>query len=436
MEEANGAQILSIIILTIFFGGFVLAVLMIFNRKKPESQEVDNSEGKTSKEDSKKEQDAKKKTAQVKEKSKTKSKEMAFSHPLLMSSLKGHIGSIMQMQFSACGKYLGSCSEDRTIRLWMTKDFEEKEHKYVRANVDLDHATSMSFSPDSRAFITSLAVHNAIRIFKINKKKEGSTPAFITTEAEDFPKLHKSEIISVCISSTGKFVMSASKDTTIIIWTLKGEVLATIDTLLVYNSCVTLSPSGALVAASGFSSDIKMWSVEFDKVGDFKQTTRALDLKGHSAGVHSFSFSADSKRAASISKDGSWKLWDIDVNYQKGQDAYLLHTGLYTNYFPGSPVTESAVIALSPDSLTVAIAYGRSIILLDVETKERSNVISDAHGDNINYLVWNPDSRQLASSGGGDRTVRVWHNPIGVKASLVGLKQKLLHVKSDSHKVS
>ncbi len=74
-----------------------------------------------------------------------------------------------------------------------------------------------------RAFIASLGVDNTIRIFKINKRKEGNTPAYITTEVEDFPKIHKTEIISVGISSTGKFIMSASKDTTIVLWTLKGS---------------------------------------------------------------------------------------------------------------------------------------------------------------------------------------------------------------------
>ena len=70
--------------------------------------------------------------------------------------------------------------------------------------------------------MASLAVHNTIRIFKINKKKEGNAPAFVTSEVEDFPKQHKSEIVSVAISPNGKFIMSAGKDTTIVIWTLKG----------------------------------------------------------------------------------------------------------------------------------------------------------------------------------------------------------------------
>lgn len=54
------------------------------------------------------------------------------------------------MDFSSNGKYLASCADDRTVRIWSTKDFLEREHRCVRANVELDHAVLVRFSPDSR----------------------------------------------------------------------------------------------------------------------------------------------------------------------------------------------------------------------------------------------------------------------------------------------
>ena len=62
--------------------------------------------------------------------------------------------------------------------------------------------------------------------------------------------------------------------------------------------------------------------------GDFTSCTKTLGLKGHNIGeahsdsVLSFSFTNDSKRVATISKDNSWKIWDIDVDYLKGQVSY------------------------------------------------------------------------------------------------------------------
>ena len=96
--------------------------------------------------------------------------------------------------------------------------------RYARVNVEFDYATSVSFSPDSRAFIVSLGTEHKLRVFKIHKeKKEGINNAMSVSPEFDFPKIHKTDIISVGISSTGKYIMSADSETQIIIWNIKGE---------------------------------------------------------------------------------------------------------------------------------------------------------------------------------------------------------------------
>lgn len=39
---------------------------------------------------------------------------------------------------------------DRTVVVWSIKELDKKEHKSHRVNVDLDHATHIKFSPDSK----------------------------------------------------------------------------------------------------------------------------------------------------------------------------------------------------------------------------------------------------------------------------------------------
>ena len=46
----------------------------------------------------------------------------------------------------------------------------------------------------------------------------------------------------------------------------------------------------------GFTPDVKVWEVCFDKSGNFQDVRRAFELKGHTAGVQWFAFSADSHR--------------------------------------------------------------------------------------------------------------------------------------------
>ncbi len=75
-----------------------------------------------------------------------------------------------------------------------------------------------------------------------------------------------------------------------------GEILSTIDTHQVHNSYAAVSPCGRFIGSSGFTSDVKVWEVGFDKSGTFRDVSRAFELKGHSAGVYCFDYSEGSTR--------------------------------------------------------------------------------------------------------------------------------------------
>ena len=75
-----------------------------------------------------------------------------------------------------------------------------------------------------------------------------------------------------------------------------GDVYDIFDTHQMNNLHAAVSPCGRFVASSGFTPDVKVWEVCFDKSGDFKEVKKAFELKGHSAGVYSFSFNSDSSK--------------------------------------------------------------------------------------------------------------------------------------------
>lgn len=68
--------------------------------------------------------------------------------------------------------------------------------------------------------------------------------------------------------------------------------------ILMQSSCLKFRFLHVLIilCCKGFTPDVKVWEVCFDKSGSFKEVIRAFELKGHTAGVHSFSFSNDSRR--------------------------------------------------------------------------------------------------------------------------------------------
>ncbi|XP_031553356.1 transducin beta-like protein 2 isoform X2 [Actinia tenebrosa] len=426
MADGTGLEsAFGFIAISLFLGALGLAAFVFFSLRNKPSRSSDQSKSKETKDSlDQKTQNGRK--SQTKG-SKKKASSVVKSHKTQFAILKGHTDQVLDLDFSTNGKHLASCSQDRTVRLWSVKDFKEKEHKYIRANVDFDHATKVNFSPDSRAFITALANGNTIRVFKTTKKKDGTGTA--VTGEFDFPVKHKTEIISIAIASNGKYIMSCSKDTTIVIWNLKGEVLAIIDTLQVNNSFCSLSPCGRFVASAGFTPDVKLWEVEFDKGDNFRKISRAMELKGHTAGIYHFTFSSDSTRMATVSKDGTWRVWDIDVEYSKQEDPHLLLTGIYD---ASCNVYENMLIAMSPDAYVTAISMGRSLALFSTENGNLEEFLEEVHGDNITAIAWHPSSRYLATAGGNDRQIRVWHNAVGIKVEIDDLEGRLVRAKSDT----
>ncbi|XP_064834622.1 transducin beta-like protein 2 [Oncorhynchus masou masou] len=410
--------------LTLLIGMLIILVAVAVGKQKGEiSEQLEQNE-----EDSVAERNAVKAPTAKKQKQqqrprKEKAQQHTFSHPLLASSLKSHSGNVTSLDFSSNGKYLATCADDRTVRIWSTKEFLDRDHKCLRANLELDHATLVRFSPDSRAFITWLANGDTIRIFKMTKKDDGSFT--FRAASEDFPKKHKANVINIGIAETGKFIMSASTDTNILIWDLKGEVLASIITNQMTNSYAAISPCGRFVASCGFTPDVKVWEVCFGKGGDFKEVSRAFDLKGHSAGVHSFAFSNDSRRMATVSKDGTWRLWDTDVEYKKQQDPYLLKSVPCQS-------SEGSRVALSPDARVVAISNGCSVAMYSTSTGQLEEEFHGVHSEEITELRFDINSRYLVCS--GDRAVRVFHNAPGYRAAIQDMQAMLKNAQNEGMK--
>lgn len=110
-------------------------------------------------------------------------------------------------------------------------------------------------------------------------------------------------------------MMSCSSKTDMIIWDLKGQQLERLDTYLMSTHAAKISPCGRFVVATGFSPDIKVMEVVFTKSGEFKQVTKAFELTGHNSGIYDVAFDVDTSHIATISRDGTWKLYHTKSEY-------------------------------------------------------------------------------------------------------------------------
>lgn len=65
----------------------------------------------------------------------------------------------------------------------------------------------------------------------------------------------------------------------------------------------------------GFTPDVKVWEVIFGKNGEYQEVKTAFSLTGHTSGVYDVAFDSITSHMATVSKDGTWKLFDVNGKF-------------------------------------------------------------------------------------------------------------------------
>ncbi|XP_035439906.2 transducin beta-like protein 2 isoform X2 [Spodoptera frugiperda] len=331
-----------------------------------------------------------------------------FSHPWLLKNLKGHPGTVLLVDFSANGKFMAATCDDGSVILWDIRDLNQKEHKTLRVNIEFDYASHVAWSPDSKAFIVHTVRDNHIIVYKIEKKKDGTIGS--ATPVITFDKVHETDAVGFDISSNGKFMMSCSSNNDMVIWDLKGQQLERLDTYLMTTHTAKVSPCGRFVVATGFAPDVKVMEVCFTKTGEFKQVTKAFELTGHSSGVYDVAFDVDTSHIATISKDGTWKLYHTKIEYTRGESPHVLETGTYRQ------TANPPHIALSPNAEVLAVSVDSSVEFYDTYTGKLYDTVENVYSGLINYMKFDASGKYLFVC--GDRAVRILHNVCGYQTTI------------------
>lgn len=315
---------------------------------------------------------------------------------------------------------------DRTVLLWDIKDLTQKDHRSLRINIEYDHGLFIKWSPDSKAFIIYKCNECAIEVYKVEKRKDGWLAS--ATKALTFPRAYNNEDDAVAcdIAATGKFIMTCSNKTDLIVWDLKGQILSHVDTYLMSTFGAKISPCGRFIVACGFAPDAKVWEVKFTKGGEFQEVKRVFELTGHSSGVYDVAFDVDSSHMVTVSKDGTWRLFNTKVEYNKGEDPKFMIAGNY------DLTSANALIALSPDAEVVVIATYNTLSFYLISTGELDCTINDVFNDQITSLKFDASGKYVLVSGG--RHIRIFHNITGYKAIIASCKLKLKQTQTSATK--
>ncbi|MEZ6143595.1 MAG: protein kinase [Zavarzinella sp.] len=218
--------------------------------------------------------------------------------------LRGHRGIVMGVQFIN-EQVMVTASNDNSIRLWKLPQRGNQLKIVSPSQIVSDHRDSIKslvISPD-RKQLASGDAQGTIRLWDVVAPNMRRNPNWQLV-ANGVLQGHRGTVWSLAWSIKGLF--SGGEDRSVRSWdliSLRSEELFRMEFGII---SLAASPDGELLAAADKHADdpsIQLWRLSAQRT--------ETKLRGHTGTIYGVSFSDDSARLASVSADGTTRLWDV-----------------------------------------------------------------------------------------------------------------------------
>ncbi len=274
--------------------------------------------------------------------------------------LPGHTGHVISVSWSPDGKYIASCSQDKTLKVWNAA-IGDCIHTLKGHTLWIN---SISWSPDGKQLVSS-SDDKTIKVWDVT-----TGTCMHTLEG------HTDQVKSIAWSPDGSIIASGSYGE-IKAWNAITGVCINTEGYTNTVFSVSWSPNGRYIAIGSTDETVR--------IGDTCAGICIHTLQGHTDAVKSVSWSPNNRYIASCSDDKTIKVWDNTTGA-------CIHTleGHTNRVHSVSWSPDGSMIASGSNDKTIRIWNAYYWCLLYTL---QGNI------GNINSVAWSPDSTQLAVGG-------------------------------------
>ncbi|KAJ4809543.1 Transducin/WD40 repeat-like superfamily protein [Rhynchospora pubera] len=333
-----------------------------------------------------------------------------------LQKLQGHADRVWGLAWNPaphnCGgasAMLASCSGDKTLRIWQMGPTHRFDCSTILEDTHTRTVRSCAWSPCGK-FLATASFDSTTAIWKY---VGGDFECVATLEG------HENEVKSVTWSSSGTFLATCSRDKTVWIWEVQpGDEYDCVAVLQGHSQDVKMvqwHPLVDVLVSVSYDNSIKVWAEDGDSDDWHCVQTLNEGSSGHASTVWSVAFNSSGDRMVTSSDDLTLKIWDTSSAISQTDTegfASWRHLCTLSGY-------HGRTIFSAHWSSEGIIASGAGDDALCLFVEEKGNSIEEpsyrlllkkekAHDMDINSVRWNPKDQRILASASDDGTIKIW----------------------------
>jgi WD40 repeat protein len=232
--------------------------------------------------------------------------------------MTNHTSAINQVSFSPQGRYIVSAGADGQAILW---DWNADQNAMNPRSLPHEERPvgSSIFSPGEGEYIVTTSERH-VQGQTFSRVEAGEAWVWKTSTGEKVASLtgHTGVITSVEFSPDGKYILTASSDSTARVWDWKSEQMNSHPAILSGHTDglrgARFSPDGQYVLTFSQDNTARLWKPETGRfIAESSQISTNVPflsvLRGHTADINSATFSPDGELILTVASDQTARVW-------------------------------------------------------------------------------------------------------------------------------